>query len=60
MNANPTPAEFAAECEVVINQLSPELDYRRADLYGFVTGCWPTEDCPADVAAQFVESLNEN
>lgn len=48
---------FVSECEVIINQIDPTLDYRRADLDGFVRGCWPPDDEPAEVAAQFVNSL---
>lgn len=50
---------FVAECETAINALSPDLDYRRADLDGFVRGGWPCDGDPADVAAEFVNSLGE-
>lgn len=58
MNAT-TPSEFAAECEVILNLLDPELVYRRPDLYGFVTACWPTNDTPADVACEFSNSIRK-
>lgn len=50
-------AHFVAECEVVINQIDPELSYRKPDLEGFVRGCWPPNSEPADVASDFVSSL---
>lgn len=50
-------ANFVSECESVINQIDPELDYRSADLDGFVRGCWPTEDNPADVACEFANQI---
>lgn len=50
-------SHFVAECVVVINQLDPELSYRPADLDGFVRGCWPCENEPADVACDFANSL---
>ena len=49
--------QWIQQCEVAIDQLSPELDYRREDLSGFVVGCWPCEGSPYDVAAEFVEQL---
>lgn len=52
-----TVSAYVAECEVVLAQIEPELEYRRADLYGFVSGCWPTDDTPADVAADFAATL---
>jgi hypothetical protein len=50
---------FVAECETAINAISPDLTYKRADLQGFVRGCWPCDGDPADVAADFVNSLNQ-
>lgn len=49
--------QFVAECEVAINQFAPTLVYRRADLDGFVRGCWPCDGEPADVASDFAEAL---
>lgn len=55
-----TPAEFAAEAEVCLTQMDPELEYNRADLYGFVAAAWPFDGSPMDAAAQFAEALQEN
>ena len=52
-------AQFVVEAEVTINQISPELDYRRADLSGFVRAAWPYDGTPADAASEFVASLPE-
>lgn len=51
--------QFVAECEVAINQLDPELDYRRADLQGFVRACWPCEGLPIDVAGEFAGEIRK-
>lgn len=52
-----TVGEFIAEVEVVINQIDPELDYRRADLSGFVRAAWPYDGEPADAAAEFAAAV---
>lgn len=54
-----TVGEFVAEAEVVICQMEPELDYRRADLYGFISAAWPYNGTPADAACEFSNSLKE-
>lgn len=50
--------QWVQQCEAAISQLSPELEYRHADLFGFVQGCWPCEGSPYDVASQFVEQIS--
>jgi hypothetical protein len=52
-----TIADFAGEAEVVINQIDPELNYNRADLYGFVSAAWPYDGTPADAACEFANSV---
>ncbi len=52
-----TVGEFVAECEVVINQIDPELNYRKADLYGFVSAAWPYDGTPADAACEFANQI---
>jgi hypothetical protein len=56
---NVTIGDFAAECEVVLNQLDPELSYQPADLQGFVRAAWPCDGTPADVACQFANEVRK-
>jgi hypothetical protein len=41
----------------VICGIDPELDYNRADLYGFVSAAWPYDGTPADAACEFANAL---
>jgi hypothetical protein len=54
---NLTVADFVAEAETVICGIDPELDYNRADLYGFVSAAWPYDGTPADAACEFANAL---
>lgn len=52
-------SQFAAEAAVVLNQIDPELDYRSADLAGFVRAAWPYDGEPADAACEFANEAKK-
>lgn len=56
---NLTVADFVTEAETVICAIDPELNYNRADLYGFVSAAWPYDGTPADAACEFANEVKK-
>lgn len=54
-----TVSDFVGEAEVFINEIDPNWDYSRADLYGFISAAWPYDGSPADAASEFRVSVEK-
>ena len=59
MNKQLSVIEVVAECEAAIKQMDPTFIYNPGELFGFVTGCHPSDDSPEDIARDFMDAVKE-
>jgi hypothetical protein len=48
---------FTTACEHWLTATYPQFRYQSADLYGYVSGCWPTDDTPEEIAEEFYDAV---
>lgn len=52
-----TIQSLTEECSRYLQQWYPTLQFRHSDLYGFISGAWPTESDAAELGDEFEQAI---